>query len=70
MLKKEENNTSVLNIDVGDLTFSVFETGTVEEKQREEYYDSHFHTMFEFQYIQILQCVDESYKQLDNLFSV
>ena len=62
MLKKEENNTSVLNIDVGDLTFSVFETGTVEEKQREEYYDSHFHTMFEFQYIQkeSITVVDEA----------
>lgn len=56
------NNTFMLDIDVGDLTFSVFETGTVEEKLLEEYYDSHFHTMFEFQYIQkeSITVVDEN----------
>lgn len=61
MLNKD-NNTFVLNIDVGDMTFSVFETGTVEEKLLEEYYDSHFHTMYEFQYIQkaSIVIVDES----------
>ena len=63
-----ENNNSVLKINIGDLIFSVFQTGTVEEKRQEEYYDSHFHTMFEFQYIQkeSITVVDESKEYIVN----
>lgn len=58
---KSYKNTCMLSVDIGDMTVTVFITGKVKEKNLAAYSDSHFHTLYEFQYIlkESITIVDE-----------